>query len=100
MTFKSKLMLTMGPLVLALVLVGVVSGIITGKLARRPESIWNDNYRSVIAAQRMKESAEQLYDAALFRLLGHPLDQEATRQETESIRTRARDRGAQHHGEG
>ena len=74
MTFKSKLMLTMAPLVLALVLVGVVSGMVTGVLARQPGTIWKDNYRSVIAGQRMKESVERLYDSVLFKLLGRPVD--------------------------
>jgi len=70
MTFRRKLMLTMTPLVLALLLVGVVSGMVTAILARQPGSIWKDNYRSVLAAQRMKECVERLYDGALFRLLG------------------------------
>lgn len=73
MTFKSKLMLTMAPLVLALLLVGIVSGVVTSVLARQPGTIWKDNYRSVLAAQRMKESVERLYDSALFRLLGQPI---------------------------
>jgi signal transduction histidine kinase len=81
MTFKSKLMLTMAPLVLALVLVGVVSGMVTGVLARQPGTIWKDNYRSMLAAQRMKESVERLYDGALFELLGRPVDDKLLREQ-------------------
>jgi signal transduction histidine kinase len=77
MTFKRKLMLTMAPLVLALLLVGVVSGMVTAVLARQPGTIWKDNYRSVLAAQRMKEAIERVYDAEVFRLLGRPVDLEA-----------------------
>ncbi len=74
MTFRRKLMLTMAPLVLALLLVGVVSGMVAKILARQPGTILKDNYRSVIAAQRMKEMVERLYDSALFTLLGRPDD--------------------------
>ncbi len=70
MTFRSKLMLTMAPLVAALALVGIVSSMITSVLARQPGTIWKDNYRSVLAAQRMKENVERLYDSALFDLQG------------------------------
>jgi NtrC-family two-component system sensor histidine kinase KinB len=69
MTFKSKLMLTMAPLVLALALVGVVSGLVTGVLARQPGHIWKDNYRSVLSAQRMKEGLERIHESALSELL-------------------------------
>jgi two-component system, NtrC family, sensor histidine kinase KinB len=70
MTFRSKLMLTMAPLVLALAAVGVVAGLVTDVLAREPSHIWRDNYRSVLAAQRMKESAERLNESALLDVLG------------------------------
>jgi two-component system, NtrC family, sensor histidine kinase KinB len=79
MTFRSRLMLTMAPLVLALALVGLVAGAVTSVLARQPSAIWKNNYRSMLAAQRMKESVERLYDAALFRLLGRPVDEKTLR---------------------
>ena len=71
MTFKSKLMLTMMPLVVSLAAVGIVSGTVTGILAREPSHIWKDNYRSVLAGQRMKEDVERIHSAALIELL-HP----------------------------
>ena len=40
MTFRAKLMLTMAPLVGALALVGIISGMIAGVLARQPGTIW------------------------------------------------------------
>jgi NtrC-family two-component system sensor histidine kinase KinB len=70
MTFRSKLMLTMAPLVMALAAVGVLSGMVTGVLARQPAHIWKDNYRSVLATQRMKESLERIEEAAMAELLG------------------------------
>lgn len=63
-------MLTMAPLVVALASVGVVSGMVTGILARQPAHIWRDNYRSVLAAQRMKEGIERIHESALQELLG------------------------------
>jgi signal transduction histidine kinase len=72
MTFRTKLMLTMTPLVVALAAVGIVSGIVTGALARQPGHIWKDNYRSVLAAQRMKDSIERLHEATLLALAGRP----------------------------
>ena len=72
MTFRTKLMLTMAPLVVALAAVGIVSGIVTGALARQPGHIWKDNYRSVLAAQRMKDSIERLHEATLLALAGRP----------------------------
>ena len=82
MTFRSKLMLTMAPLVVALASVGVVSGMVTGILARQPAHIWRDNYRSVLAAERMKESIERIHEAVLQELLGR---EEAARPVASSI---------------
>ena len=70
MTFRTKLMLAMGPLVLALLAVGVVAGLVANVLARQPGHIWKDNYRSVLAAQRMKESLERCNEAAYLDVLG------------------------------
>jgi two-component system, NtrC family, sensor histidine kinase KinB len=70
MTFRSRLMLTMAPLVVALAAVGVVSGMVAGVLARQPGYIWKDNYRSVLAAERMKESIERIHESVLQELLG------------------------------
>jgi len=82
MTFRSKLMLTMTPLVVALAAVGVVSGMVTGILARQPAHIWRDNYRSVLAAERMKESIERIHESVLQELLDR---EKAARSVTTSI---------------
>jgi two-component system, NtrC family, sensor histidine kinase KinB len=85
MTFKHKLMLSMAPLVLALLLVGVASGVVTSVLARQPGTIWKDNYRSVLAAQRMKENVERLYDGAFFSVIGQPVDEARVRRYLEQF---------------
>ena len=74
MTFRTRLMLAMAPLVLALAAVGVVSGLVARVLARQPGLILADNYRSVLAAQRMKEAVERVDQSVLLELLGQPKD--------------------------
>ena len=74
MTFRTRLMLAMAPLVLALAAVGVVSGLVARALARQPGLILADNYRSVLAAQRMKEAVERVDQSVLLELLGQPKD--------------------------
>jgi two-component system, NtrC family, sensor histidine kinase KinB len=70
MSMRVKLMFAGVPLALALALVVVVSVIGIDSLAAISNGILKENYRSVIAAQRMKESIERLDSAALFRVLG------------------------------
>ena len=74
MTFRTRLMLAMAPLVLALAAVGVVSGLVARALARQPGLILADNYRSVLAAQRMKEAVERVDQSVLLELLGQSRD--------------------------
>jgi signal transduction histidine kinase len=75
-------MLTMAPLVVALAAVGIVSGMVAGVLARQPGHIWKDNYRSVLAAQRMKAGIERIHESTLLDLLG---ENEATRSMASSM---------------
>ena len=70
MSLRLKLLLAALPLTLALALVGVVSVLGIDAVGATTNRILEDNYRSVIAAQRMKESAERMDSAALFRVLG------------------------------
>lgn len=70
MRLRSKLLLAQAPLVLALVLDVVVGSVALQSLGLRSESILKDNYRSVLAAQRMEESVEQIDSAALFLVTG------------------------------
>ena len=72
MKFRGRLLLAMGPLLLALVAVGVSGAFVARTLARQPSSIISANYRSVIAAERMKEILAGLDRSALAFLSGNP----------------------------
>ena len=70
MLLKTKLLLAQAPLISALLLVGVIAVATFGQLGSHSERILKDNYRSVLAAQRMKEAIERMDSAALFLALG------------------------------
>src|SRR5678815_1653160 len=70
MNLYRKLLLAQSPLALALAIVGVVSVVVISYLGSHSQTILKDNYRSVLAAQRMKESIERMDSAALFLVAG------------------------------
>ncbi|HVR04356.1 MAG TPA: ATP-binding protein [Polyangia bacterium] len=74
MSLKAKLLLAQTPLALALVLLGIFSSAVTTRLGMQARLILADNYRSVLAAQRMKDSLERINAAALFLLAEHEDD--------------------------
>lgn len=57
---------------MALLLLGAVAITTIGQLGSHSDKILKDNYRSVLAAQRMKEAIERMDSAALFTALGEP----------------------------
>jgi signal transduction histidine kinase len=61
-----KLLLAQAPLAAALAIVGAFSVLAVSYLGSHSQSILKDNYRSVLAAQRMKEAIERMDSAALF----------------------------------
>jgi NtrC-family two-component system sensor histidine kinase KinB len=69
MTLRTRLLLAQGPLALALALVGVMAVATLADLGKSGQRILADNYRSVLAAQRMKEAIERMDSAALFLLI-------------------------------
>jgi signal transduction histidine kinase len=70
MRLQSKILLAELPLAICLAVVSFLAvGTITS-LGQRSDSILKDNYRSVLAAQRMKESGERIDGSALFVLIG------------------------------
>ncbi len=71
MNFYRKLLLAQAPIAAALAIVGVISVVIVSYLGSHSQSILKDNYRSVLAAQRMKEAIERLDSASLFIAAGH-----------------------------
>lgn len=66
MTLRHKLLLAQAPLALALLLVGVLAVNTLRELGRAGQEILADNYRSVLAMQRIIEHLERLDSAALF----------------------------------
>ncbi len=72
MTLRTKLLLAQAPLGLILVIISVLSVGMVSYLGSNSQTILKDNYRSVLAAQRMKEYIERIDSAALFLLAGRP----------------------------
>src|SRR5258707_11116873 len=70
MNLYKKLLLAQAPLAVALAMVGVFSVIVITYLGSHSQTILKDNYRSVLAAQRMKEAIERMDSAALFLVAG------------------------------
>jgi two-component system, NtrC family, sensor histidine kinase KinB len=73
-SLKAKLLLAQAPIALALALLGIFSGLVTTRLGQEARLVLANNYRSVLAAERMKESLGRINDAALFRLAGREDD--------------------------
>lgn len=71
MNLRARLLLAQLPLALALVILGAVALGTISTLGERAGLILQENYRSVLAAQRMKESIERMDSAALFLVAGH-----------------------------
>src|SRR5262249_19236962 len=80
---RTKLLLAQAPLALALVLLGIVASSTTKDLAAKTDKVLHDNYRSVLAAQRMKESIERMDSGAVFLLLGRDAEARGQIAETE-----------------
>jgi two-component system, NtrC family, sensor histidine kinase KinB len=70
MNLYKKLLLAQAPMVAALAVVGLVSVVVISSLGSNSQTILKDNYRSVLAAQRMKEAIERMDSAALFLVAG------------------------------
>jgi two-component system, NtrC family, sensor histidine kinase KinB len=67
---RTKLLLAQAPLAAGLALVGLVALNTLHTLGRSSQRILQDNFRSVLAEQRMMEAAERIDSAALFRAAG------------------------------
>ena len=70
MSLRSRLLLAGAPLAVAVALLGVLAVSSLGALGRTGESILADNYRSVLAAERMKEAVERLDDRLIESAVG------------------------------
>ena len=88
MTFRTRILLAQAPLGIALALVAVLAVRTVGVLGISAEAILTENYRSVLAAQRMQSAIEALDREALFRLSGRgQLDAAAVDRQTEKFGT-------------
>ena len=95
MRIRTKLLAAQLPLVAALAVAIVVGSIVTRALGRGSADILKDNYRSVLAAERMKEAAERIDSGVMFAVAGRPADGGAqidTNMPLFSARARARRR--------
>jgi signal transduction histidine kinase/HAMP domain-containing protein len=71
LSLRSKLLLGFGGLLLIILIIGIVAIYRVNDLGQSIDVILRENYRSVIAAQDMKESLERVDSAVLFVLLGY-----------------------------
>ena len=72
MTLRTRLLLAQAPLAAGLVMVGLVALNTLDTLGQSSQLILRDNFRSVLAAQRMKDAVERVDSAAAFRAAGRP----------------------------
>ena len=71
MNLRTRILLAQLPALIVVVLLLLWGGHTVARLGAQGQRILTDNYRSVVAAERMKESVERLDSAALFRIVGH-----------------------------
>src|SRR5262249_12412130 len=69
-SLRAKLLFAQVPILVALVVIGIAGAVFTARLGNSSQAILKDNYRSVLAAQRMKETLERMDSAALFLIAG------------------------------
>ncbi len=77
LSVRAKLLLCQLPLIVALLVLSAIALGTVSSLGDSAQNILHDNYRSVLAAQRMKESIERMDSGALFVIVGqHKLGME------------------------
>lgn len=81
MTLRTKLLLAQTPLVAALLGGGIVAIAFGTSLGHSPRQMLDQNYRSVVAAQQMKQAAGRIERALLLRLSGHRVEPSALANE-------------------
>lgn len=70
MTLRAKLLLAQAPILAALLLLSVLHLWSVSAVGGAAQSILRENYRSVLAAQRMEDALERMDSSALFLLTG------------------------------
>lgn len=86
MSVRLKVLLAQAPLAIALVLVGVLATGTLRALRQHTDTILKDNYRSILAAERMKDSIERMQDAPRYVLIGAEGEQARVRATAERRR--------------
>ncbi len=88
MTLRRRLLLAQAPLATALILLGAASLRTATSLGQSSQNILKDNYRSVLAAQRMGDALDALDRQALLRAAGRPAgsDEELVQRFEEELR--------------
>jgi NtrC-family two-component system sensor histidine kinase KinB len=81
-TLRGKLLVAQLPLALALLVVGLISRSTVTSLDHDSQEILKDNYLSVLAGQRMRDSADALARSALAIVRGRTVDPVAERRAT------------------
>jgi signal transduction histidine kinase len=69
---QHRILLAQLPALVAVLLLLLLGGRTVARLGAQGHEVMDANYRSVVAAQRMKESVERLDQAMLARVAGHP----------------------------
>jgi signal transduction histidine kinase len=69
-TLRSKLLLAQAPLIASLIVIGVVGRLFLADLGTSAQTILEDNFRSVLAVQRMTDAAQRMDAAALYMAAG------------------------------
>jgi signal transduction histidine kinase len=72
MSVRTRLLVAQLPMALALALLGAYAVSSVSTLGRTAQTILAENFRSVLAAQRMQEALERMDSAALFAAAGQP----------------------------
>lgn len=72
MTLSKKLILAQAPLALALLGISLFALHTNHRLSQTSKAILKDNFRSVLAIQRIQDAVERLDEAAVGRVLGRP----------------------------
>jgi two-component system, NtrC family, sensor histidine kinase KinB len=67
---RNKVLLAQLPLVVALGVTIAIGSLVTRSIGHSSELILKDNYRSVLAAERMKEAAERIDSGIVFTVIG------------------------------
>lgn len=70
MTLRVKLLLAQAPLLLALIFLSALALVSVNLIGSSAQNILRENYRSVLAAQRMKDAIERMDSGALFLVSG------------------------------